>query len=82
MKLVIKQYSTAPKKPIKTITIPLSALKRFASLIPLKVKEELEKEGIDLQNIIKISESTKVKGELLALENHPDGQITTLSIDL
>jgi hypothetical protein len=81
MKLVIEQYATSPKKPLKTISIPLVMLKRFNSLIPQKVKDALEKEGIHLQDIIKIAESFKMKGELLALENHLEGHITSLSLD-
>ena len=41
-KLCIKKYEKETEKPITTVSIPLAVIKIVKSLIPKKVKEELQ----------------------------------------
>ena len=80
-KLCIKKYENGNKKPLKTISIPLAVLKIVKNLIPKKVKDELQKEGIDIQEIIKLSESPDFNGTILEVENHVKNEKVIISLE-
>ena len=69
-KLCIKKFEQGNKKPLTTVSIPLAVIKLVKSLIPKKAKEELQKEGIDINEIIKLSESPDFTGTVLEVDNH------------
>ena len=64
-KLCIKKFEQESKKPLTTVSIPLAVIKMVKSLIPKKAKEELQKEGIDIHEIIKLSKSPDFTGTVL-----------------
>ena len=80
-KLCIKKYEKGNEKPLKTISIPLAVLKIVKNLIPKKVKDELQKEGIDIQEIIKLSESPNFNGTILEVENHVKNEKVIISLE-
>ena len=80
-KLCIKKYENGNEKPLKTISIPLAVLKIVKNLIPKKVKDELQKEGIDIQEIIKLSESPNFNGTILEVENHVKNEKVIISLE-
>ena len=80
-KLCINKYENGNNKPLKTISIPLGVLKIVKNLIPKKVTEELQKEGIDIQEIIKLSESPDFNGTILEVENHEKNEKVIISLE-
>ena len=48
---------------------------------PEKAKEELQKEGINIQEIIKLSESSDFTGTVLEVENHEKSEKVIISIE-
>ena len=80
-KLCIKKYKNGSEKPLKTVSIPLAVLKIVKNLIPKKVTEELQKEGIDIQEIIKLSESPDFNGTILEVENHEKNEKVIISLE-
>ena len=46
-----------------------------------QIKEELQKEGIDIQEIIKLSESPNFTGTVLEVENHEKNETVIISIE-
>jgi len=80
-KLCIKKYEDGNEKPLKTVSIPLAVLKIVKNLIPKKVKDELQKEGIDIQEIIKLSESPDFNGTILEVENHVKNEKVIISLE-
>ena len=81
VKLCIKKYEQDTEKPITTVSIPLAVIKLVKSLIPKKAKEELQKEGIDIQEIIKLSESPDFNGTILEVENHVKKEKVIISLE-
>ena len=79
-KLCIKKFGLG-EKPLTTVSIPLAVIKMVKSLIPKKAKEELQKEGIDIQEIIKLSESPDFTGTVLEVENHEKSEKVIISIE-
>ena len=51
------------------------------SLIPKKAKEELQKEGIDIKEIIKLSESPHFTGTVLEVDNHQKNEKIIISLE-
>ena len=80
-KLCIKKFETDTKKPITTVSIPLLVIKLVKNLIPKKAKEELQKEGIDIQEIIKLSESPDFIGTILEVDNHEKNETVIISLE-
>ena len=80
-KLFIKKFEKDNEKPLTTVSIPLAVLKIVKSLIPKKAKEELQKEGIDIQEIIKLSDSPDFTGIVLEVENHEKNEKVIISIE-
>jgi len=80
-KLCIKKYEQGTEKPITTVSIPLAVIKIVKSLIPKKAKEELQKEGIDIQEIFKLSESPDFTGTVLEVDNHEKNEKVIISLE-
>ena len=80
-KLCIKKYEQGTEKPLTTVSIPLAVIKIVKSLIPKKAKEELQKEGIDIQEIIKLSESPDFNGTVLEVDNHEKNEKVIISLE-
>ena len=80
-KLCIKKYDQGTEKPITTVSNPLAVIKIVKSLIPKKTKEELQKEGIDIQEIIKLSESPDFTGTVLEVDNHEKNEKVIISLE-
>jgi hypothetical protein len=80
-KLCIKKFEQGNEKPLTTVSIPLAVIKMVKSLIPKKAKEELQKEGIDIQEIIKLSESPDFTGTVLEVDNHEKNEKIIISLE-
>tara|TARA_B100000902_G_C26666505_1_gene600977 strand:- start:209 stop:460 length:252 start_codon:yes stop_codon:yes gene_type:complete len=80
-KLCIKKYDQGTEKPLTTVSIPLGVIKIVKSLIPKKAKEQLEKEGINIQEIIKLSESPDFTGIVLEVDNHEKNEKVVISLE-
>ena len=80
-KLCIKKFEQGNRKPLTTVSIPLAVVKMVKSLIPKKVKEELQKEGIDIKEIIKLSESPDFTGTVLEVDNHEKNEKVIISLE-
>ena len=81
IKLCIKKFEQGNKKPLTTVSIPLAVIKMVKSLIPKKAKEELQKEGIDIKEIIKLSESPDFTGTVLEVGNHEKNEKVIISLE-
>ncbi len=80
-KLCIKKYKQGNIKPLTTVSIPLAVVKMIKSLIPKKVKVELQKEGIDIKEIIKLSESPDFTGTVLEVDNHEKNEKVIIALE-
>ena len=80
-KLCIKKFEQESKKPLTTVSIPLAVIKMVKSLIPKKAKEELQKEGIDIKEIIELSESPHFTGTVLEIDNHQKKEKIIISLE-
>jgi hypothetical protein len=68
-------------EPTTTVSIPLRFVKLASHLVPAKAQAALREEGIDLAEIVRISEDPAVRGELVVIEDHVKGERTVVSIE-
>ena len=80
-KLCIKKFEQESKKPLTTVSIPLAVIKMVENIIPKKAKEELQKEGVDIKEIIKLSESPHFTGTVLEIDNHLKNEKIIISLE-
>jgi hypothetical protein len=79
--LIVRVYESNEKKPAQTVTIPLGVLKVARGFIPDRAKAALEKEGIDLDNVMGLAEGQEAPGVLLEVEDHKKKRRVVVSIE-
>lgn len=67
--LIIKIFESAKSKPDQVITIPLSKLNIGKQLLPMKAKNLLEKEAIDVSKVGELVGKSISKGSLIEIES-------------
>ena len=67
-KLTIKIHESSKSKPDQVITIPLSKLKIGQQLLPLKAKNILDREAIDISKLSELGNKNIPKGSLIEIE--------------
>jgi hypothetical protein len=81
LSLKIRVYTGGKAEPDKTVTIPLSVVGVAARLIPREAAAEMKKQGVDLDEIVRLSASSDVRGILLEAEDHLENQRVVISIE-
>ncbi|MFQ6087885.1 MAG: hypothetical protein ACE5K0_03155 [Candidatus Methanofastidiosia archaeon] len=66
--LKISIYKRNASDPDTAVRIPLTSLKVMDALIPKNVRERMVDEGIDLQEILKATETKKASGKLMKIQ--------------
>lgn len=67
--------------PQKTVTVPGSVLKIASKLIPKQAMDALHEEGIDLNEIIKLSENPDARGTLVEIEDHKKNKRVIIALE-
>ena len=65
--LKIRVYKDDGSDPDTTVTIPGGVLKVASKLIPQKARDALQEKGIELGEIVKLSEEPEVQGKLVVV---------------
>ena len=68
--LKIRVFKSDEEKPDTTVTIPGNVLKIASKLIPKKLAAELQEDGIDIDEIIRLSDNPDAQGTLIEVEEH------------
>ncbi len=67
--LIIKIFDSAKSKPDQVITIPLSKINIGKQLLPVKAKNLLDKEAIDISKVSDLSNKNISKGSLIEIDS-------------
>jgi hypothetical protein len=79
--LKIMIYESGAIKPNTTITIPGSVIKVASRLIPRRAASALQEKGIDLNEIVKLSENPDVRGTLVEIEEHDTNERIVIALE-
>ena len=81
LKLKIMIFKNSDTSPDTTITVPLAVIKVASKLAPRKAVKVLDDLGIDLDQIIEISETEEPLGTLAEIEEHNKNRKIIISIE-
>ena len=81
MSVKIKVYKCGEAEPERTITIPLAILKIASKLMPKQIVVSLEENGIDLNEIVELSQKSGIRGTLVEIEEHKKNRKFIIAIE-
>lgn len=79
--LKIRVYKSGESEPRTTITVPGSVLTIASRLIPKRAAEALQDEGIDLDEIARLSEDPQARGTLVEVEHHEKNEKVVIALE-
>ena len=79
--LKIRVFKHGEAQPETTVTIPGSVLNVASKLIPKRAVSALQEEGIDLDELIKLSQNPDVRGTLVEIEEHKKNEKIIISLE-
>jgi len=77
----IRVFKGGEVKPETTVTIPGSVLNVASKLIPKQAAAALQDKGIDLDELIKLSQNPEVRGTLVEVEEHKKNEKIVISLE-
>jgi hypothetical protein len=79
--LKIRIYKHGKTQPDTTITIPGRVLKIANQLIPKQAVALLQERGIDLGELIKLSNNREINGTIVEIEDHKKNDKIVISLE-
>jgi hypothetical protein len=79
--LKIRVFKDSEDQPATTVTIPGGVLRIASKLIPKKATAALNEQGIDLDEIARLSENPDAKGTLVEVEDHRKNERVVISLE-
>ena len=79
--LKIRVFKSGEPEPETTVTVPGSVLRIASRLIPKRAAKALEEEGIDLDEIARLSEDPEARGTLVEVEHHKNDEKIVIALE-
>jgi len=79
--LKIRVFKGGDSDPATTVTIPGGVLKIASKLIPKQATDALQEKGIDIAEIIKLSENPDARGILVEVEEHKKNEKVVIALE-
>jgi hypothetical protein len=79
--LKIRVYKRRETDPETTITIPVNILKIASRLIPHRLADILRYKGIDIDEIIILSDNPDAKGTMVEIEEHKKNEKVVIALE-
>jgi hypothetical protein len=77
----IKVFKQGESEPETTVTIPGGILKIASNLIPKQATEALQEKGINLEEILRLSENPDAHGTLVEVEDHKKNERVVIALE-
>ncbi len=79
--LKIRVFKGNNAHPDTTFTIPLGVLRVASKMIPKKAAAALEDKGIDVNQIVELSQDEEVRGTIVEIEEHNKNEKVIIAIE-
>lgn len=79
--LKIRVLRGGEEAPERTITIPLHILRVASRLMPKQIAGTLAENGIDLDEIVALSQQPEIRGTLVEIEEHKKNRRIIIAIE-
>ena len=79
--LKIRVFKGGEAKPKTTVTIPAGIFKIASKLIPKSAVAALQNEGIDLDELMRLSQNPEIRGTLVEVEDHQKNEKIVIALE-
>ena len=79
--LLVRTYQGTAPNPSKTIRVPGGLLKFARKFVPARAVSALRDEGIDLDELVRLSEQPEVVGTLVEIDDHEKNERVVISLE-
>ncbi|HKJ00405.1 MAG TPA: hypothetical protein VKB51_18170 [bacterium] len=79
--LAIREFEPGSGTPLRTIRIPVKVFSIAARLVPARIREEMAKEGFDLDGILQAARDIHSPTTLAEIEEHKTGKKTVVALE-
>ncbi|PTN36003.1 hypothetical protein [Desulfonatronum sp. SC1] len=79
--LIVREYKLDESEPETTVKIPGTVLKIATKLIPRKALIAMQDQGINLEEIVRLSGDPEVRGVIAEIEDHKDNKRIVISVE-
>lgn len=79
--LKVRVFKGNEEEPATTVTIPGGVLKIASNLVPQRAAAALKEQGIDLDELVRLSEGPGAKGRLVEIEDHRKNERVVISLE-
>lgn len=79
--LKIRVFKDGSTQPDTTLTIPIAILRFAKKLMPKQVAGTLQDHGIDLDQIVELSQQEDVQGTIVEIERHRKKEKVIISVE-
>lgn len=73
--------SSEDQEPKLTVTIPGLVLKIGSKLIPASAHQAMKEQGVDMEEIIRLSKNPEARGTLMEVENHEEKERVVIGLE-
>ena len=79
--LKVRVFKGGESEPATTVTIPAGVLKIAHKFIPDRAITALKEQGIDIDELVRLSESPGTLGKLAEIEDHKKNERVIISLE-
>ncbi len=79
--LKIRVYKGGESDPETTVTVPGGILRIASKIIPKQATDALQEKGIELDEIITLSENPDARGTLVEVEEHKKNERIVIALE-
>ncbi len=79
--LKIRVFKSGAADPTTTVTVPGGVLKVASKLIPKQAARSLQEKGIDLDEIVRLSDNPNARGTLVEVEEHEKSERVVIALE-
>ena len=77
----VRIYKGSNTEPETTVTIPGAILRIASRLMPHRAASALEEKGVDLEELVKLSDNPQAHGVLVEVEEHKKNERVVISLE-
>ena len=79
--LKIRVFKSGAAEATTTVTVPGGMLRFASEVMPKRAVSALQEKGIDLDEIIKLSENPNARGTLVEVEEHDKNERVVIALE-
>lgn len=77
----VRIYRSGDSEPATTVTIPAGILRIASGFVPKSAMAALKEQGIDLEELVRLTESPETRGTVVEVEDHRKNERVVISLE-